>query len=91
MQRCPACGKVVPRGRGFKSDRRYCNYVCYRKFPPSMVKVQETFGQPIKEVLLEHINKNKSPEITAGLLGINRSTLYQWMDKLGIKKVLYYE
>lgn len=91
MKYCPACGKVVPRGHGFKSDRRYCDYDCYREFPPKMAEVQEIIGKPIREIILENLNENNSPTTTAGLLGISKASLYQWMDKLGIKKVLYWE
>lgn len=91
MKYCLACGKVVPRGHGFKSDRRYCSYDCYRKFPPKMIEVQETFGQPVKDTIIEMLNENQSPTVTSDLLGIHKASLYQWMDKLEIKKVLYWE
>lgn len=91
MKTCPTCGKVVPRGHGFKSDRRYCNYSCYRKLPPKMVEVQETFGQPVKETILEILNENQNTTVTSDLLGISKASLYQWMEKLEIKKVLYWE
>ena len=48
MKRCPSCGNLVPRGRGFKSDRRYCNYACYRNKTPKIVEVEEQFGKPFK-------------------------------------------
>ena len=41
MKYCPTCGKVVPRGHGFKSDQKYCSYDCYRfKTPISALEKQ---------------------------------------------------
>ena len=90
MKRCPSCGNLVPRGRGFKSDRRYCNYACYRNKTPKMVEVEEQFGKPLKEVIIETLNRTDSPTVTAELLGTYKAQLYQWMEKLGIRKVSYW-
>lgn len=91
MKRCPACGKVVPRGHGYKKSQQYCSYRCYQIMTPKMIKMQKELGQPIREVIVETLNRNHSVPVTSELLGIHKQQLYQWMDKLGIKKVLYYE
>ena len=91
MKYCPSCGKVVPQGHGFKSDRRYCSYDCYRLKTPKMIETEITFNKPLKEVILEHLNKNNNLTVTADLLGTNRQQLRQWIEKLGINKVLYWE
>lgn len=91
IKHCPACGKVVPRGHGFKRDRKYCSYKCYQAMTPKMVEIQKELGKPIREVILENLNSNNNITATAELLGINRQQLYSWMDKLGIQKVVYWE
>lgn len=91
MKRCPACGKVVPRGHGYKKSQQYCSYRCYQIMTPKMIKMQKELGQPIREVIVEHLNKNHNIPVTAEIIGISKVQLYQWIDKLGIKKVLYYE
>lgn len=91
MKRCPACGKVIPRGHGYKSDRKYCSYKCYQNMAPKMVEIQEELGKPIKEVILENLNSNNNITVTAELLGTNRQQLYSWMDKLGIQKTVYWK
>ena len=90
MKRCPSCGKLVPRGHGFKSDRRYCNYACYRTKTPKMVELEEQFGKPLKEVILEYLNENDNLTVTAELLGTYKEQLYLWMKKLGIRKISYW-
>lgn len=91
MRRCPACKKIIPRGHGYKKDRKYCSYKCYQSMTPKMVEVQNELGKPIREVILENLNSNNNITVTAELLGINRQQLYSWMDKLGIQKVVYWE
>lgn len=58
---------------------------------PRMVEVQEELGKPIRDVILENLNLNKSVPVTADLLGVHKQQLYKWMEKLGIQKVLYWE
>lgn len=90
LKRCPFCDNLVQRGHGFKSDRRYCSYACYRNKTPKMIETEEHLGKTLKEAILEYLNENDNLTVTAELLGINRQQLYQWMDKLGIQKVSYW-
>jgi transcriptional regulator with PAS, ATPase and Fis domain len=91
MKYCPTCGKVIPRGHGFKSDRRYCSYDCYRLKTPNMVKVEAEFEKPVRDVIVEFLNKNQNVTITADLIGISKTELHKWIKKMKIKKVLYWE
>lgn len=91
MKKCPTCGKLVPRGHGYKLNQIYCSYECYLEKPPKMVEVEKYTGKPIKTVVLETLNSNQNITVTANLLGIDKPQLYNWMNKLGIKKVLYWE
>ena len=56
-----------------------------------MIETEKMFNKPLKEVILEHLNKNNNLTVTADLLGTNRQQLRQWIEKLGIKRVLYWE
>lgn len=91
MKRCPVCGKLVPRGHGLKRDRKYCSFDCWQTKPPKMVAVEKESGKPIREVVIDTLNSNQNVTVAAQLLGIDKPQLYNWMDKLGIKKVLYWE
>ena len=53
MKYCPTCGKVVPRGHGYKKNQKYCSYRCYQSMTPKMIEIQEELGQPIREVIVE--------------------------------------
>lgn len=91
MKSCPACGKVIPRGHGLKRDRKYCSYTCWQKKPPKMVEVEEQLGKPVRQAVIDSLNSNQNVTVAAQILGIDKPQLYNWMDKLRIKKVLYWE
>lgn len=91
MKYCPTCGKVVPRGHGIKGDRKYCSYECWHTKPSNMVAVELQLDKPIRQAVIDTLNSNQNITVTAHLLGIDKPQLYNWMDKLGIKKVLYWE
>lgn len=91
MKRCPGCGKVIQRGHGYKSKTDYCSHRCFQTLTHKMVEVEKVEGKPIKQAILENLNSSQNVNVTADLLGVNRQQLYNWMDKLGIRKVLYWE
>lgn len=91
MKRCPTCNELVPRGHGYKKSQTYCSYKCYQEKTPKMIEAEKNLGKPIKEAMLEILNSSKNITHTAHSLGIDKPQLYRWMDKFGIKKVLYWE
>ena len=55
------------------------------------MKPEITFNKPLKEVILEHLNKNNLAfGRNRDLLGTERQQLRQWIEKLGIKHILFY-
>lgn len=89
MKYCPTCGKVVPRGHGYKTSQIYCSRKCYED--SGMATVEKQQGKPVRQAVINTLNSNQNITVTANLLGIDKPQLYNWMDKLGIKKVLYWE
>ena len=46
-------------------------------------RLEEEYGKPIDEILLEHLNKYGIEE-TVSRLGIHRITIYKWLRQLGV-------
>lgn len=91
MKKCPSCSKLVPRGHGFKRSQQYCSYACYRFKTPKMVEVEEAYGRPLRDVMVEVLNASANMDIASELLGIQRQQLHQWATKLKVKRVIHWE
>ena len=87
-QICLNCGtklKFLP-DKNTRRNRGYCSKSCLLGKPPKMAYIEKTYRKPVKEVILDQLNRGASVTATAGLLGLDRVRLHEWLDKLGIKK-----
>jgi transcriptional regulator of acetoin/glycerol metabolism len=75
MNRCLTCGKIVPRGHGYKSTQKYCNLQCYHD------RFQINRGE-----LLNLLNETDNVTITADIMGIHRETLYSYLKRNNIRR-----
>lgn len=91
MRRCLTCNKVIKRGHGYKSTRKYCSKECWSNKPVKMVEAEKLYDKPIRDLIIDTLNQNKNVTLTADLLGVGKAQLYNWMEKLNIEKVLYWE
>lgn len=71
-----------------KSYRGYCSLRCVQAKPPKMAYLEKVYGKPIKTILLDSLGSTDNVRISADLLGIGRNTLYRWVDKLGIRRIV---
>jgi len=71
--RCPACGKLVPRGHGYKSDQIYCNRSCWQAKPPKLAAVEREFGEPFDDVIRGFAAMGYSKQAVAKILDFNLS------------------
>lgn len=51
-----------------------------------MVWVETQYGQPLRELLLDWLNRGKSLEAISGLCDVSRPTLYRWLREFGVSK-----
>lgn len=89
---CLNCGKKLSyseRKQG-RRNRGFCSNACYLARPPKMIYVEKEYGKPIKQVILEMLNNGTNHNAIAGSLGIGKPQLYNWMEKLDIKKKVVY-
>lgn len=70
--RCPACGKLVPRGHGRKSNQDYCDRECWQAKPPKLARLEQEFNEPFTEVIKGFAEMGYSISATAEILGFNR-------------------
>lgn len=73
-----------------RRNRGYCSLVHYYAKPPKMAYAEKAWGKPIKTVMVELLNRHTA-EATAQLLGVQKMTLYQWIRKLGLRRVTRWE
>lgn len=89
-RRCLNCGAWLPRGHGFKIKQGYCSQQCYYAKPPKAAYAEKQWGKPIAELMVEMLNKS-TDQAVADMLGISKHTLYQWIRKYRIKRIVRYE
>jgi len=70
---CLNCGKLVPRGHGYKSSQLYCDRACWKAKPPKVVAVEVEFGEPFADIVKGFAEMGYSRTVTAGALGFNLS------------------
>jgi len=51
-----------------------------------MAYLEHIYGKPIKEIIIETLNKNNNVTVSAELLGISKFTIFQWLKKLNINR-----
>lgn len=80
MPICKTCGKQFPPPYDKKRKQEYCSKSCART----------KIDKPIREEIVDLLNRNQDIKITAELLGISRDSLYNWIETYEIKKVILY-
>jgi hypothetical protein len=90
-QNCLNCGNRLKRGHGFKIKAGYCSSYCYLEKPPKMAYLEKEYGKPIREVMIDILNKSNTMEPVAGLMGIGKPTLYNWIKKLKIQQTVIWK
>lgn len=85
-RRCLNCSMWLPRGHGYKRITGYCSKKCHDAKPPKMAYLEQLYGKPAKEVIIETLNINNNVTVSAELLGISKFTMFQWLKKLNINR-----
>jgi ribosomal protein L37E len=83
---CLNCNRSLPREHGFKIKQGYCSAACYYEKPPKMAWLEWQYGMPIRDIVVQTLNRSSTMNIVAELLGISKYTLYQWIEKLHIRQ-----
>jgi len=92
-ERCLACGRplrYLP-DKDARRNRGYCSMACYRAKPPRMVAAERMLGEPIREAILDRLNRGQTIEAVANQLGVRKQALYRWLDLLGIRRRCVWE
>lgn len=87
-QTCLNCGKklrFLP-DKDARRNKGYCSKFCLFEKPPKMAYIEKAYGKPVKEVIIEILNSGATITATAERLGVGRVRLWEWLDKLKIKK-----
>lgn len=69
--RCPACGKLVPRGRHRSPRQRYCNRKCWGVKPPLIIRVEKEFDEPFDDVVAGLAEQGCTRPVAAGAIGMS--------------------
>jgi len=64
---------------------------CYRAKPPRMVAAERMLGEPIREAILDRLNRGQTIEAVANQLGVRKQALYKWLELLGIRRRCLWE
>ena len=89
---CLTCGtKLKYLDKNKRRNRGYCSLVCYFAKPPHMAYAERVYGKPIRQVILDLLNKNNNITATAQLLGVRKGTMFAWIRRLGIRRKVLWE
>lgn len=69
-----------------RRNRGYCSRKCFLSKPPKIAYMEQSSKKPVREILTETLNKTQNVSVAAELIGIGRCQLYQWLEKLDIKR-----
>ncbi len=73
-----------------RRNRGYCSLDCYYKYPPKLAYACQEYGMKPRELLIHLLNQHTATA-TAGLIGVGKPQLYEYIRKYHIrKKVTYY-
>lgn len=90
---CVVCSAPTPK-RPFvvdtSSDLRYCSRACYKKRPPSLIRLEIEFGVDIRVILAVARKVLKRLPLIAAALDVKRKLLLKWYDEfLGISASVF--
>lgn len=88
---CLNCGRRLPCGHGFRVKTGYCNAQCHFEKPPKMAYLENVYGKPIREIMIDLLNRSDTMEPVSGLMGVTRFTLYKWIKKLKIQQTVIWK
>ncbi len=88
--RCLCCGANLKYHRKKQKRRNngYCCLDCYYQKPPKMAYIEHECARDARGVILDFLNHNDNVKKTAELLGVRKQTLYRWLDKLNIERIV---
>lgn len=82
---CLCCStKLKYLDKNKRRNKGYCSLKCYYNKPPKMAYIEYEYNNSARQVIIDMLNSGKSKNCIAGLLGIGRQLLYQYMVKLEI-------
>lgn len=93
---CPHCGTPFRAKRHHGKRQRYCSLACANRHQAwaKLGDVQAAYDLPddaaLRRWLVDQLNR-RTVTTVAHLCGVQRQALYQWMERLGIRKVVRYE
>jgi transposase-like protein len=90
---CLYCGVKLSEAMQ-KDARRNRGYYClkhYYTYPPKLAYVALAYKMKPEKVIVSLLNKTNNVTVTAHMLGVEKPALYDWMRKLGIKRVVRWE
>lgn len=96
MIACAHCGTPFRAKRHHGQQQRYCSLACANRQQAwaKLGDVQAAYNLPdeaaLRQWLIDQLNR-RTVTAMADLCGVQRQALYQWMGRLGIRKVVRYE
>ena len=88
-ERCLNCGKPLRyTDKNKRRNRGYCSLACYFAKPPKLAYLEQEYGKPARDVILELLNSRDNATIVAELVGMGKANFFKTLKKLGIKRIV---
>ena len=82
---CYTCGSDLKRQSG-RPRKYYCNRTCLNNRPPKQVVLETKHDKPLREVIVNELNRTGKVVIAADFLGMYPTELRKHMKRLGIQR-----
>lgn len=86
---CHGCGRTLRHDRDARG-RYYCSQQCALVAPPALLAASERLGTPPRETLVATL-QGRTVIAAAGLLGVDAHSVWQWIRRYRVRKVVSWQ
>lgn len=87
---CQHCGSYL-KNQTDPPRKYYCNRECMDKRPPKQVVLETEHGKPLREIIVEELNRTGKVVVAADFLRMYPTELRKHMKRFGIERKTWFE
>jgi len=85
---CLCCGKKLKYlDKEKRRNRGYCSLKCFYELPPRYAYIEKVYNMTAVDVITQELSRTDSVNVVAGLIGVNKQSLYAFIEKHRIKRI----
>lgn len=86
---CLCCGQQLKYlDKEKRRNRGYCSLKCFYDKPARYAYIEKLYSMSVKEFIIKELNRTDSVEVVANLIGVNKQSLYKYIQKHMIRRTV---